>query len=221
LHIVADQTARLALTSSVVQNGDTVKQNDTGAFYFVIDENNLSNPSSYVVYTVGTATSVPWSGVTGRPDTLAGYGITDSALINHSHTFDSITTRPSTLSGYGITDGALDSHVHNFSTLTNKPTTINTYGITDAMRWRGTLASDPSEPIINDVYSDSTLNKLCIYNGSNWITIGVGSNSKIISEGGVEVVGPDGINTNYIKNFKNMVHNSQFEVYDLETLKSC
>ena len=77
LVIVDNQAARYKLTTSDVQEGDTVKQNDTGVMYFVVDTANLSNENGYKVYTAGAATSVPWSGVTSKPTTIAGYGITD------------------------------------------------------------------------------------------------------------------------------------------------
>ena len=64
---VADQTARFALTTSDVQLGDTVKQLDTGMMYIVTDESKLSSADGYTEYTAGAATSVPWSGVTGKP----------------------------------------------------------------------------------------------------------------------------------------------------------
>jgi len=75
LVIVADQTARFALTTATVQNGDTVKQADTNVMYYVKDDTNLSNSNGYEIYRAGTAASVPWSGVTGTPTTQAGYGI--------------------------------------------------------------------------------------------------------------------------------------------------
>lgn len=78
LIIVADQTARFALTTATAQNGDTVKQTDTGQLYLVKDDTQLSSAAGYEQYTAGTASSVPWSGVTGTPTTLAGYGITDA-----------------------------------------------------------------------------------------------------------------------------------------------
>ena len=65
--IVADDTARFALTTAKIQLGDTVKVNKTQKMYFVIDESKLSSEAGYSVYTAGTATSVPWSGVTGKP----------------------------------------------------------------------------------------------------------------------------------------------------------
>ena len=39
--VVADEAARLALTTANVQNGDTVKQTDTGILYFVKDDTKL------------------------------------------------------------------------------------------------------------------------------------------------------------------------------------
>ena len=78
LVIVADEAARFALTTATVQNGDTVKQTDTGAMYFVKDDTNLDNATGYEVYTAGAASTVAWSGVTGTPTTLDGYGITDA-----------------------------------------------------------------------------------------------------------------------------------------------
>lgn len=35
--------------------------------YYVVDESKLSSEAGYSVYTAGTATAVPWSGVTGKP----------------------------------------------------------------------------------------------------------------------------------------------------------
>ena len=68
LVIVANKAARLALTTEQVQEGDTVKEKDTGQMYFVIDSSKLNSEDGYSIYTVGAASSVPWSGVTGKPD---------------------------------------------------------------------------------------------------------------------------------------------------------
>ena len=77
--VVVENTAgRLALTKENVQNGDTVCEEDTGKMYYVVDEDNLASEDGYHVYTAGAATSVPWSGVTGKPTTVDGYGITDA-----------------------------------------------------------------------------------------------------------------------------------------------
>lgn len=69
LTVVADDTARFKLTSTSVQKGDTVKVTSTGKMYYVVDETKLSTEAGYEVYAAGTAASVPWNGVTGKPST--------------------------------------------------------------------------------------------------------------------------------------------------------
>lgn len=69
LTIVTDDAARFALTKDKVQLGDTVKVSSTGKMYYVVDESKLNVEAGYEVYTAGSATSVPWSGVTNKPST--------------------------------------------------------------------------------------------------------------------------------------------------------
>lgn len=64
---VADDTARFKLTTADVQLGDTVQTLDNKKMYYVVDETKLSSADGYAPYTADTATSVPWSGVTGKP----------------------------------------------------------------------------------------------------------------------------------------------------------
>ena len=66
--LVADDTARFALTTDNVQQGDTVKVQSTGLMYFVKDDTKLDTEAGYEVYTAGAASSVPWAGVTGKPE---------------------------------------------------------------------------------------------------------------------------------------------------------
>ena len=87
--IVADDTARFKLTTTDVQKGDTVKVTSTGRMYFVIDDSKLTTEDGYTVYTAGSATSVPWSGVTGKPSTF-----TPSA---HRHVKADITDFPTSM----------------------------------------------------------------------------------------------------------------------------
>lgn len=99
LVVVADETARFALTTATVQNGDTVKQTDTNIMYFVKDDTNLNSSAGYEEYTAGTASAVAWSGVSGTPTTVAGYGITDvGAVAKAAAVADSISD--------GVTDVA-------------------------------------------------------------------------------------------------------------------
>lgn len=68
--MVADDTARFALTTATVQSGDTVKVTSTGKMYLIKDESKLSSEDGYEPYTASQASSVPWSGVTGKPSTF-------------------------------------------------------------------------------------------------------------------------------------------------------
>lgn len=71
LVVVANDTARFALTTATVQSGDTVKVTSTGKMYLIKDESKLNSEDGYEPYTASQASSVPWSGVTGKPSTFA------------------------------------------------------------------------------------------------------------------------------------------------------
>lgn len=70
LIVVADDTARFALTTATAQSGDTVKVTSTGKMYLIKDESKLSSEDGYEPYTASQASSVPWSGVTDKPSTF-------------------------------------------------------------------------------------------------------------------------------------------------------
>lgn len=75
----------------------------------------------------------------GSPFLTQALGDARYSLLGHTHSFASLTGRPTTIAGYGITDfnalgdarWSLLAHVHTFASLTSKPTTIAGYGITD------------------------------------------------------------------------------------------
>lgn len=71
LIVVADDTARFALTTATAQSGDTVKVTSTGKMYLIKDESKLNSEDGYEPYTASSASSVPWSGVTDKPSTFA------------------------------------------------------------------------------------------------------------------------------------------------------
>ena len=108
---VDDDTARFKLTTENVQLGDTVKVKSSGLMYYVVDESKLGEEAGYEPYTAGSATSVPWSGVTGKPSTF-----TPSA---HTHTIANITNLQTVLDGK-----AASSHTHTKSQITDFPTSI-------------------------------------------------------------------------------------------------
>lgn len=71
LVVVADDTARFKLTTATAQVGDTVKVTATNKMYLVKDDSKLNTEDGYEPYTASSASSVPWSGVTGKPSTFA------------------------------------------------------------------------------------------------------------------------------------------------------
>lgn len=103
LTVVTDDTARFKLTSSNVQKGDTVKVTSTGKMYYIVDETKLSSEDGYDVYAAGTAASVPWSGVTGKPNTY-----TPSS---HTHTKSQITDFPTSMPANGGNASTVNGHI--------------------------------------------------------------------------------------------------------------
>lgn len=69
--VVADDAARFKLTTATAQVGDTVKVTATNKMYLIKDDSKLNTEAGYEPYTAGQASSVPWSGVTGKPNTFA------------------------------------------------------------------------------------------------------------------------------------------------------
>ena len=112
---VANDTARFKLTTAQVQLGDTVKVQSTGRMYIVVDESKLSSAAGYMEYTAGQAARVPWSGVTGKPTTLGGYGITDAAPKSHTHPISNVTGLQNNLDG-------LDDRISALETFTGSDT---------------------------------------------------------------------------------------------------
>ena len=53
LVVVADDTARYALTTETVQLGDTVKVTSSGYMYLVVDDTRLDTDAGYAIYTAG------------------------------------------------------------------------------------------------------------------------------------------------------------------------
>ena len=104
---VENQTARFALTTSDVQLGDTVQQLDTGIMYLVIDTAELDNANGYKEYTAGTATKVPWSGVTGKPSTFTPSTHTHT-IANVSGLQSELDSKIESLSDLGVTATAAE-----------------------------------------------------------------------------------------------------------------
>ena len=119
---IADDTAGGGGSSAFTGLSDTPANFTGGASKFV-KVNAAGNALEYVA-DPGYLTSVPaqsFASLTGKPTTIAGYGITDALALGTSATtalagnttfsFASLTGKPTTLAGYGITDGYTNAKV--------------------------------------------------------------------------------------------------------------
>ena len=116
---VADDTARFALTEASVQLGDTVKVANTGLMYIIKDISKLNSEAGYEVYTAGSASSVPWSGVTGKPSSYTPSAHTHD---DRYYTESEINTK---LAGKSDTSHTHDDRYYTESEIDSKVNTIN------------------------------------------------------------------------------------------------
>ena len=98
----------------------------------------------------GFLTSVPaqtFASLTGKPTTIAGYGITDSVTPTSSHTF---TNKSGNISQWTNDSGYLTSvPAQSFASITGKPSTLAGYGITDSF-FSGAYADLSGKPTLFD-----------------------------------------------------------------------
>ena len=164
LAIVADQSARFALTTATVQNGDTVKQNDTGVMYFVVDDTNLGNSSGYQTYTAGAATTVPYSGVTSIPVNITQIANASFTTNDIPYYNGSIITNISPTSYKNLL--SLTKSDVGLSNVTNSLQVINAgNGVSFAS---GNTASRPSAGTNGRLYA-STDSGVFLDNGTSWV----------------------------------------------------
>lgn len=90
LYVVESQSAAVALK---IQEGDVVQIGSGGPMYFCISESASTFATKFKEFTAGSATSVPWSGVTGKPT---------FATVATSGSYNDLTNKPTipSLSGY-------------------------------------------------------------------------------------------------------------------------
>ena len=187
MKIVESQEAMLALTQDDVQNGDLVKINATDPaqqkVYYVKDDTKLNILDGYELFPMGTAASVPWSGVTDKPDFASLYAAKDhthtaadvgavpaadavaTATANKLLYLDengklpaSITGDAATLNGHSDTYFAQASHTHAHTDITDFDTEVNAL-ISTAMATVGHIVVGTDAP---DVASDIGANNMYI-----------------------------------------------------------
>ena len=114
LYVVESQSAAMSLT---IQEGDVVQIGSGGPMYFCVSESASTFATKFKEFTAGSATSVPWSGVTGKPT---------FATVATSGSYNDLTNKPTipSLSGY-----ATQNWVTSQGYLTSIPAaTSSTYG---------------------------------------------------------------------------------------------
>ena len=88
-----------ALTGVTTTETDPV----VGAITGIVKADGSGNISAAVAGT-DYLTTVAFADLTGKPTTVAGYGITDALTSVPAQSFASLTGKPTTIAGYGITD---------------------------------------------------------------------------------------------------------------------
>lgn len=148
-------TEARALASADVSEGDTVQITDNdNQMYFCVSSTGTFN-ERFRPYTAGSATSVPWSGIVGKPD----YYTPD----NHTHTVSDITnfpeipTKTSDLtnnSGY-ITSSALNSYAQTSAIPTNVSQLSNDSGYLNSSDLEGYALSSEVPTKTSQLENDS------------------------------------------------------------------
>ena len=118
MFVVESQTAAIdAVKAGTIQEGDVVQIGNGGLMYFCIDDAATTFGNAFKKFTAGSATSVPWSGVTGKPT---------FATVATSGSYNDLSNKPTipSLSGY-----ATQSWVTSQGYLTSIPVaTSSAYG---------------------------------------------------------------------------------------------
>ena len=148
--LTTNPLSQFAATTSAQLRG--VISDETGSGLLFFQGGDLGAPSAGALT---NCTGLPFgAGISGKPSTLAGYGITDAVGSSdarlsdprvptaHSQAWSTITATPTTLAGYGITD-ALAAVNHGSNASAARPSVPVVY-------WKGTV--EPLNAIDGDIY---------------------------------------------------------------------
>ena len=86
LYVVESQSAAMSLT---IQDGDVVQIGSGGPMYFCVSKSASTFATKFKEFTAGSATSVPWSGVTNAPTKLSQF-TNDSGFTTNKGTVTSV-----------------------------------------------------------------------------------------------------------------------------------
>ena len=178
----AGYNAAVMDTSNIMMT--VYRANDSLAIHRAFINTKLSSSTAATTYyplsgnPSGFLTSIPaqsFSSLTGKPTTLAGYGITDAYPLSGNpsgflisvpaQSFNSLTGKPTTLSGYGITDAyPLSGNPSGFLTsevdgnISNEIQTISRTNGTVSLSLSGGSFHLPDSSSTNEIQSISRTN---------------------------------------------------------------
>ena len=132
----------------------------------------LTYNSTLGKWTNGTGVSTAWANITGKPTTIAGYGITDAHITNGTITLGSASITPITsLTGYA-TKKWVTGVLANYVTTSGLTTTLADYVTTSALNT--TLASYVTTSALSTTLADYVTNTsltttLAAYGTKSWV----------------------------------------------------
>lgn len=199
LYVVESQSAAMSLT---IQEGDVVQIDSGGPMYFCVSESASTFATKFKEFTAGSATSVPWSGVTNAPTKLSQF-TNDSGFLTSVPAASTTVTGGIKLNGnnsqYLAGDGSFYEINYNEINGTPDIATANTAGLvkpinvitkptlnsitTTSERYYSVQMSNDGNMFVNvpwtsssipsdNVTGSGTSGYLAKFNGTNTITSG-------------------------------------------------
>ena len=201
--VVESQTAAIdAVKAGTIQEGDVVQIGNGGLMYFCIDDAATTFGNAFKEFTAGSATSVPWSGVTNAPTKLSQF-TNDSGFLTSVPAASTTVTGGIKLNGnnsqYLAGDGSFYEINYNEINGTPDIATANTAGLvkpinvitkptlnsitTTSERYYSVQMSNDGNMFVNvpwtsssipsdNVTGSGTSGYLAKFNGTNTITSG-------------------------------------------------
>ena len=187
--VVANDTARFALTTASVQVGDTVKVTGTKKMYMVVDSSKLSSEAGYEEY----FTSTDWSTITNKPSSY-----TPSS---HTHTKSQITDFPTKMPASDVHDWAKAENKPSYawSEITSKPSTFtpSTHTHSDATTSASGFMSSTDKAKLDGIAPGAEVNQNAFSNvtvGSTTISADSKTDTLTLTAGNNITLTPDAAN---------------------------
>lgn len=180
MFVVESQTAAIdAVKAGTIQEGDVVQIGNGGLMYFCIDDAATTFKNAFKEFTAGSATSVPWSGVTGKPSTFTPSAHTQSytTLTGSTTTANQAIVSNGTANGWTLkTLGSLAFSSATIPTKTSQLTNDSGFLTSvPAQSWasitgKPTFATVATSGSYNDLSNKPTIPSLSGYATQSWVT---------------------------------------------------